>query len=463
MPRISLDASQWFKGASTTNELSDGGFSPNSKPINLYSVPGVARPNSGVVSASSQFLANGVFGWATPPGAATTQYGLSSNASLDGTVYSMSASSIGSVSTVYGPDTGRDYAAGYSDLIYYKGSYFYTSKTDIAKDGDFDWWTSTLGLTALGNTNYHLLFVYGDILYITDGRYVHSWDGSAGVYNALDLPQDFRITAGTVFDDSIYLAADLFQDNSAGSRTGTARIYTWDGFSPSWISEEKIDEHISVLHPYGGTLFLATGTHFGYFNGKAVVPLRLLTSVVLKHQITTVRDVILIVQGSDILAYGNPIPGRQRFFSFPCQADSTIQGIHALLSTGVFSGSLGSTQVRFDLLGTGTTAANSPFESNKINLGEYSFIKKITVQLYNAVASGEAIDVTYTDSAGGSRTVGTIMNDSHNGLREVVFDVGNELATFTVQPKISFTQGGNTNGIRRFHVDYDFSEGRPSI
>jgi len=463
MPRISLDAAQWFKGVSTTNDLSDGGFSPNSKPLNLFATPGVVRPSSGVTSSSSQFSAGGVFGWATPPGAATTQYCLSSNASLDGTVFSASASSVGSVSTVYGPDTGRDYAAGYSDLVYYKGSYYWSSKTDIAKDGDFDWWTATLGLTALGSTDYHIMFVYGDILYITDGRYVHSWDGSTGTYNALDLPQDYRITAGTVFNDAIYLAADLFQDNSAGSRTGTARIFTWDGYSPSWLSEEKIDEHISVLHPYGGTLFLATGTHFGYFNGKAVIPLRLLTSVVLKHQITTVRDVILIVQGANILAYGNPIPGRQRFFSFPNQADGTIQGIHALLSTGVYSGSVGSTQIRFDLLGVGTTSADCPFEMNKVSLGEYALIKKITVELYNAVASGENIAITYTDSAGGSRTVGTISNTAHNGLREVVFDVGNELPTFTVQPKINFVSGGNTNGIRRLHIDYDFSESRPSI
>lgn len=461
MPRITLDASQWFRGASTTNDLADGGFSPSSRAVNFYATPGLARPNSGATSANNQFGVSSVFGWATPPGAATTQYALSSNSSLDGEVYSLSATSIGSVSSVYGPDSGRDYAPGYSDLVYYKGSYFYSSKTDVAKDGDFDWWTATLGLTALGNTDYHLMFVYGDILYICDGRYIHSWDGSTGTYNALDLPQDFRITAATVFSDAIYVAADLFQGNTAGSRTGTARLFTWDGYSASWLSEEKIDEHVSVLHPYGGTLYLATGTHFGYFNGKAFIPLRKLEAVVLKHQITTARDVILIAQGTSILAYGNPIPGRQRFFSFPNKTTSSVDAIHALLSSGLFSGASGRTQLRFDLLGVAVTDENPPFYSNKIPLGDYARINKISIELLNAVASSEDITVEYVDSSGATVTVGSVTNASHNGLREVVFDVGNERPTFTLQTKI--TIGNNTNGLYRIHADYDFSEDRPSI
>lgn len=461
MPRITIDASQWFRGMSTTNDLTDGGFSPNSVPISLFATPGVIRPSSGYFQATSQFQSNGIFGWATPPGASTTQYGLTSNSSQDGYVVTMDANTIGSVSTVYGPDTARNYAAGYSDLVYYKGNYYWSSTTDIARNGTFNWWTGTLGLTALGATDYHLMVVFGDILYIADGRYVHSYDGTTGTYNALDLPEDYRITAMTVYNGMMYLAADIFQDNAAGSRTGTAKLFTWDGFSSSWIEEEDIKEHVSVLFPHGGTLFMCTGTHFGYFNGSAFIPLRKISSAVLKHQITVTNDVILLVQSQHILAYGNPIPGRQKFFSYPCYGQAAVQGIHALRSNGTFSASLGTTQARFDLYNTGVTFEDPPFELNKIPLGDYAYIRKFTLELLNNVASGEGLTISYTNSAGSSVSVGSVTNAIYGGLKEIVLDVENDLPTFTVQPKIVF--GNNVNGLRRLHIDYEFSEDRPSI
>ncbi|MBK8467901.1 MAG: hypothetical protein IPL32_18975 [Chloracidobacterium sp.] len=466
MPRITLDAALWFRGASTSDNLADGGFSPDDKGVSLFITEGVLKPGPRDLGVGSIFDANGVIAWNVAKTLLSTEYGyaLTANASNDGEVMALNTGGAASHTSKYGPDTGRDYKAGISDVISYKSGIIWTSTADIALAGDYDWWTATLSLGALASSNEvtHRMLIYGDILYIADGRYIHSWDGTTGTYNALDLPADYNITDFCVSNNVIVISAEYFSSNTSGDRYGKSKIFTWDGFSPSWIDETDIFEHIDCLFPFGGTLYVTTKDYFGYFNGSAIAPLRKLTSQVRRHQITGFKDRIMMIQGDSILCYGNPIPGRQRFFSYPWKhEDGTLSSIFSFYSTQLLA-SRGTTSIvisNFDTTSDGSDFVRY-FKENRIPLGDYAYIKKFTFELDAAVASGDTLDIYYLNSNGDTNTVGSINNTDHNGRREIVLDVENDFPTYTVQPRYKWTDG--SIGIRRVHIDYEFSEDRPT-
>jgi len=464
MPRITLDAAQWFRGASTSDELLDGGHSPDDKGISLFVTPGVLRPGPRDIGTGSIYQSQGAIGFTTAkalvsPGASLA---LTSNASDDGRVLEMVPTSSSGYTTLYGPDTGRDYTAGFSDIIRYKSGVYYTSKTDIALASDFDWWSATEGETLLNGNVVHPLLEYGDIMYVADGRYIHSWDGTTSTYNALDLPADYEIYCMAVFNNVIVIVAEYFQGNQAGERYGRTKIFTWDGFSPSWIDETEVREHIDTLFPFAGTLYVTTKDYFGYFNGTAIVPLRALTSQVRKYQITAVKDGILMVQGDSILAYRTPIAGRQRFFSYPFKSEvGTLTAIFSFYGSRVHLAASATSifLTDIDAASDGGDYARS-FKENRLPLGDYAYIRKFTYELQNAIASGDTLTMSYVNSNGDTVALGTINNTDHNGRREVVIDVENDLPTYMVQPKYTWTDG--QNGIRRVHIDYEFCEDRPT-
>ena len=457
MPRISLDASVWMRGASTSDYISDGGFSPNDKGMNLYATPGVLRQGASGAGAAAQFQSKGIIASTLTrspvnPGAALV---LSADDVGAGYVYNLNSSAATGNTLRYGPDTARVYGTSFSDICFYKGKTYYTSDTDIAEDGDFDWWTTVRGHAALDSTKRHNLFVFGDTLYITDGNVLHSWDGTTSTLAVLDLPSDMGITAAVSHKGYIYLAATGWDDLSS-ALFGKGMIFIWDGVSASWISDFIVDELVKVLFSFEGILYASKSNSFGFFNGDAFVKIR--TGGFGKHQITTNEGRILIAQGNGILAYGNPVPGRQRFISFPWTADSTssVSGIVSYFSQSVHA-SIGATAYLIQI-DTPSDATVRHFLFNKIPLGDYSFIRKFIVVMQSAVGVGDDVDLTYIDGSQRTVTVGTVNNTDHPGLREITFDLGDEPPTFIVQPRISIN--GGTNGVVRLFIDYDYSESR---
>jgi len=61
MPILTIDAKDFFRGVSTTDELADGGFSPLSKGINLFASPGLLLPGKNPSSGGSNDETNGIF------------------------------------------------------------------------------------------------------------------------------------------------------------------------------------------------------------------------------------------------------------------------------------------------------------------------------------------------------------------------------------------------------------------
>lgn len=102
-----------------------------------------------------------------------------------------------------------------------------------------DDWGSTVptGAAALGNTLHPMVAGGNDIMYIANGRYIVSWDGTTFVPQALDLPADTVIQAIKWNNDKLWISA--IRPNLTGTNKVTGSLYIWDGTSDSWEYEIK--------------------------------------------------------------------------------------------------------------------------------------------------------------------------------------------------------------------------------
>lgn len=440
--RFTLDARTFLRGVSTSDETQDGGFSPSSKGVQIFVTAGLVHSGATFANEwSAAIQSNGYFAFTNWHTTASPGLGraLSSNASFDG--YFCQLNDTSGQPTVSATDTGRDYKPGISDMLKYQSSIFTTSTTNVALStfdfgtNDFTWWTVTRGHAALSsNVLWHGIVEYGGIMYIADGRYLHSWDGTTSTTQVLDLPDGMTITSMVVHNNLLTISAEFYFDNLVGNYYRGSKIFTWDGFSPSWLSESDVNERIDTLLSDGGVLFATTPRFFGYFNGVSLVPLRKLTTQVRKYQITSARDRIYIAQGSDVLCYGNPILGRPRVFSYPLKFTATISSIYAYRD-GYLTGSSSTSAIHCTNI-DGTGGSSSILYSDKVPLGGYGTIRHIELET-EVMASGDSFAVAYVDSRGTTKTVNTFSFASHGAKSFIGFDVLNGVSTYICQLKIT--------------------------
>jgi len=470
MPRVTIDASKWLRGASVANTLPNGGFSPSAQGADLFRKPGCIAPGTANYGGSvtvTNMLSGGVLAWFVPKNPTGTDGAvvLTANGSADGRIITLDGSSS---SVTMASDTGRDYIKGYSDVIQYKGSIYATSTTNLAlvTGPNYTYWSATLGLTAFNSLYPHYMCEYEDDLFITDGPYIHKFDGSTGTYNALSLPTDYVATSICKYGGYLWIAAEPFQTNVAGTLHGKASIFIWDGYSSSWLDEKVLNERVDTLFVNRGTLFMTTRKTFGYWNGSALVDLYTLPGQVLKHQITSVRDRIIMAPGVNyIVCYGNPIPGKQRFFSFPMVETQPVNWDCVLAGWGdVLRRFSGTSSYEEPFPATATTVSNDCSHlEDPILFKDYVNIRRFVVVLDADVASGENITIAYVNSRGVTVTVGSITNTLHTGNREIIFDVENDEPCYFIQPKYTWVGGARATGIRYVHIDYEPAEDRPTL
>lgn len=464
MPILTIDAKDFFRGVSTTDELADGGFSPLSKGINLFASPGLLLPGRAPTDSAGSVSTGGIFAWSThhtniSPGIGR---GVGNNASLDGKFFTLAD---GGGATLMASDTGRDYKPNETDLIRFGTSneQFSTSQTNIGKSdyefgvNDFTWWTVTLGKTALGAGVPHHFVQYGSFLYITDGRYLHSWDGATGTYNALDLPDGYVITDITVYNNLIFMAAAKF-DPLGGGESINCRIFTWDSISDSFLDEFPVQERIDSLIVFGGTLMVTTQRYIGYFTGSTISPLYPLTTNVYKYQWAITNDRLYLLQDTDVLCYGNPVMSRPKFFSFPLRHTSSLIGITSYRSGKIVYSLASAAGSWSDVNGSDKTG--DIYYGNRIAFGRLVKIRAVIVES-EALSSGSDIDLAYINDTATTKTVGSYDFATLGAVLRHQFDLFNHAPTFTFQPKITFTATTN-KGIRRIHVWYEATELKPN-
>ncbi len=186
-------------------------------------------------------------------------------------------------------------------------------KYDIVTTFDDDWGSTVpSGMGSLVGGVPHQIIVGGnDTMYISNGRYVTSYDGTTLIPQALDLPVGSVIQSIQWMSDRIWIAAN--RTNLTGSNKNAASVFIWDGTTDSWESEIKLMGTVGGMHVKNGVMYIyylditSTGGYkLAYIQGAGVTDLANFTGgLPAFYQITDYKDFILWNSNGDLWAYGS--------------------------------------------------------------------------------------------------------------------------------------------------------------
>lgn len=488
MPQITIDARTWLKGASVSDEVANGGFSPDEKGIDLYATPGLIRPGQAVSTGSAlsaQALSSeGVLamGFADDPSDPIELYLLTAASNGDGLVM-RAHTNAATGALVHAADTARDYVKNYSDLIRFASAWMWSSTTNVALGTTYDWWTTTGGGAALNGNFPHLFLEYESELFMTDGYRLHRMVGGVVSNNVLTLPTFYTMTAIWEHNGYIHIAAQR-QDIAPpdDDLTGATSIFIWDGYSPTWLDRITLNDRITAGISHRGTNFVFLPESFGYINGDTFVHLWKLTTPVYKRMVTVVEDSILFCQtnpggtGSHVVCYGSPIPGGKRVVSFPIKSTSQIfdaigagwiddvSGVRRH-KVRVFAGTQ-SYLMEFPMDPTATLAvAEANHRGNKIYFNGLVQINYIDIVTDSDISSSDDLTVKFLNSEGTTVTAGVLdsgQDSTQAGRRAFRFKRNGWEATYLFQDLLTWAASSTLKGVRQIIIDYEYVEGEPA-
>lgn len=404
----------------------------------------------------------------------------SSTYTIDATMTTVTA--LSDAGTLSGLGNGSEY---YDNYIYY------ATATDITRYGPLNgvpgfvinYWTGTLGKTALQNTTYpssfknsiqlpnHVLkrtsngYLWiadvvgnnGTLHYIKTTKTTVEGDTNSGsTYSALTLGYGLWPTALEPANGT-ELAIALYEGSIANYRQARAKVAFWNMTSTNAnkiIWAEFPDQIITAMKNVNGILYAASGNikaqgwrlsrHTGSYSfqevyysetGEPPLPGALdgILNRVLAGTFTTVpeSDGVVTSYGLQKAALGSGIFNVMRATGGNSSTSVTALLVADNSEMGFMSPIIGWSQAGegssgathgFDKQGTSYSAAPSVFWSQMFRVGQKFKIKKIRIPLAQAVAAGMTlIPKIYIDEGITSKTLTTINNTNYpNGDRNIV-------------------------------------------
>jgi hypothetical protein len=183
--------------------------------------------------------------------------------------------------TVTGED-GEDVAL-FQGVLYYTYNHSGTAGDigtyDLSSTFDDDWGSTVpTGKAALQGNVPHQMAVGGDILFIANGRYIATWNGTTFAPQQLTLPSGTVARSIVFAADKLWIAAN--NPDISGTNKMRASIYIWDGAAATWEAEIRMMGEIQALHVKNGVIFAfyrdvssIGGYKLAYVNGSSVTDL----------------------------------------------------------------------------------------------------------------------------------------------------------------------------------------------
>lgn len=207
------------------------------------------------------------------------------------------------------------------DVALYQGNIYYSynhsgAAGDIGKYNqsttfDDDWGSTTpSGGTALTSAPHQMVVGGNDVLYIANGRYIASFDGTTMIPLALDFPTGSVVQSIAWNQDRIW--ASVNNSSLTGANKNMAHIYAWDGTTTSWELDIKLMGTVGALHVKNGVVFVwyqdissSGGYKLGYVNGTTITDIANYTGALpAYYQVTDYKDFLIWDSNGSIFAFG---------------------------------------------------------------------------------------------------------------------------------------------------------------
>lgn len=385
------------------------------------------------------------------------------------------------------------------DVCLYQGNLYYSynhsgSAGDIGKydlNVTFtDAWGSTVpsGAAALSSNPHQMIVGGNDVMYIANGIYVSSFDGTTFISHALNLPTNSVIRSIAWASDKLWIAAN--NPDIGGTNKNRASIYIWDGTTTSWEAEIRLLGEVQALHVKNGVVFLfyrdvssIGGYKIAYINGSTVTDLANYSGGLPKYyQVTDYKDFIIwnstsltalwsyttypwqltspwtSTTGSDVIfAYGSgdkDLP--TRLFQIAGGGYTTVGAVSSPFGTPMISSGNGSSYQLAQFSGYDTNSNWKSLQFDVTGDNRISSVNRVKIN-FDQLATGARVDWSLKDNKGKTIYSDTISYAKLGAATKADYPIM-KLAE-NLRAEFDYTSGSTSNTVKikavKIYGDYE--------
>lgn len=325
------DADEMAKGVSTSDDFSDGGFSPLTDHVNLINTPGVCYHPASATDASTNLTGQMIASCEDPSNTYSRLF-VSTDDGADGRFFSLSASNV--LTARGSEDTGADYVQGKTDMAAYKNEVYITNSQYVVRWSDiggantfnttfFDFTSVSPTPAANATTAPHPCLVYEDNIYYGNGNILLRQTSAGGTpATVLTLPAgQVIVTLGIDPGSGKMLISVVGQINLSDTKNSDARVLYYNGFANKVDKVVLTDSMVTAFPTSEGQLYAAFGSSLGYWNGSGITFLYEFNNIgfnneqmLYKHHFTNIDSTLYFIVRSKIYAHGPIQQGGQHVF-----------------------------------------------------------------------------------------------------------------------------------------------------
>lgn len=304
-----------IKGMSSSDGISDGGFSSNTDAINITAIQGIAYQSNFPTDKSTGLTGEMIASCEDPTGNYKRLY--VSTVPSNGRFWSLDG--VNAVTQRGATDSTHQYVQGKTDMIAFDNEAYITSNSTIVR------WSAIGSVDTIDNAFFtfsdafspHPALVFETYAYYGDGNLLYR-QSAAGVTPTviLTLPSSWVIVAlGIDPGSGRMLISVIGQINLSGGVNSGARVMFYDGFSGQSVRSVLVDDMVTAFAPTEGALYCSYGQSFGVWNGSGITFLRKMnvdfdnTQLMYKHHFTSIGSTLYFIEKHKVIAYG---PVRQK-------------------------------------------------------------------------------------------------------------------------------------------------------
>lgn len=317
-----IDASEFLKGMSSGAEISDGGFSTETEAINPLVTLGVLyAPDQAADIDTDDRLTDEII--ATSPDMVIFAGNNRLLVSEDAKFFRYNGTKVNAAGVAL--TATYTYAKGFTDIITYAGEAYITAKQGITRLQNDDTLDGGANFPfAFANTTYpHPALNFEGNAFFGDGNVLVRLTSAGGLpATIMTLSADQVIVAlGIDPGTGKMLISTSSSLNISNTLPAVHKVLWYDGYSNKPLKSLIVDDMVTAFYPMGGVIYVGYGRNLGYLNGSGVVFLRKLANVTYdvedlpyKHNFSHLGNTLYVVDGSQILAFGEVIRGSKIFY-----------------------------------------------------------------------------------------------------------------------------------------------------
>src|SRR3990167_6250085 len=213
------------------------------------------------------------------------------------------------------------------DVCYYQSKLYYSynqtgavgniGQYDLSSTFDDDWYeTVATSGAALQSAPHQMINGGGAVMYITQGIYIATLDGTTASPQGLDFFVNAQVV--TISWNYNRVICGVNRPNLTGATANQSAVYRWDGFSTSWEGDPiEVNGRIGAFYTKNGITYIwyeefEAGTarlKFGMLSSGRIEPIRSFSgSLPLYYQVGGLGDFIIWLSGQRLYAFG-PLSG----------------------------------------------------------------------------------------------------------------------------------------------------------